>query len=128
MLLALIVRSRDITILVKRRDQQNKPEQRRVARGLCRSTTLEIFVFGPSSAGLLLLIAPLIIPNALQGCDVPQFAVYSILGIVSYGFPFATIKLVVTRVAKDSLKKFASIMNDIADDLDERPSKKGPDS
>lgn len=103
----LIVRSRDLKTLAKRNDERTEHEQRRVARGLARSIGMEAIVFVPASAALLVLLSPLFIPPS----TVPQkvYALYTLIGIGSYGFPFATVRGFVRRVALNSLKEFANI-------------------
>ena len=111
-LLCLVIRANDIQVLVKRKPQRIQSEQRRVERGLLRSLVLEILVFVPASAYLILLIEPLILPEHWTGEGVPKIAVYSTLGLVSYGFPFAAFRRVMTHLALKTLQEFASITGD----------------
>lgn len=64
-------------------------------------------VFVPASAALLLLILPLVMPTSLAAAHLR--ATFVLLGVVSYGFPFATVKTIVTRVALNTLKEFAAL-------------------
>ena len=105
----LVFRSKDVQTIVKSRSQRTKVERQHVERGLRRSLFLELLVCVPASTGLLLLIAPLITPaNIAKGPEL-QPAFYALLGLVSYGFPFATIRALVTRIALNTLKEFASL-------------------
>jgi len=98
-LLFLIVRFRDLTILFKRADQRTAPETALVKRGLGRSLCLEVVLFVPASAFLMVLTAPAFIEGRWPAPSLPRTSLYAFLGICSYGFPFATIKTVVTKVA-----------------------------
>jgi hypothetical protein len=112
-LLFLVVRSEDIRILSKTESQRTQSERSRVQRGLGRSIILEMIVFVPASAGLVLLASPLLFANKLllaNKVDVSLLpAYYAILGIASYGFPFATIRTFVTRIALQTLREFAQL-------------------
>jgi len=104
-LLLFLVRSRDLTILVKSRKQRTEDEQKEVDRGMLRSIMLEVVVFVPASATLaLLVILPLLeskIPDSRAG--------YAMVGLASYGFPFAAIRAIVVKIAKNTLKEFAGV-------------------
>jgi hypothetical protein len=103
----VLVRSKDITTLVKRPLQRSVHEQHRFARGLLRSVVLEMAVFVPASAALLLLISPLFVwPSVIAP---HPHAAFTLLGIASYGFPFATVKRFITRAALNTLKEFAAL-------------------
>lgn len=108
-LLFLVVRSRDITVLVKSRAQRTAGERKRVACGLLRGMALEIFLFVPASATIVWLIAPLFLPDRLTAAGVPRTSVYACLGLISYGFPFASVRHMVTRIALRTLQEFATI-------------------
>lgn len=110
-LLFLIMRSRDITVVCKSETQREVREQQQVDRGLLRSLVLELFVFVPASAGLVVMIAPIMFASFLKESGY-LFSVYTFLGIVSYGFPFGLVKRVVTRIALKTLREFAAIVPD----------------
>ena len=59
----IIMRANDLTILIKNRVQLTPNENKRVARGLGRSVLIELIVFVPVSAGVLLLLAPILLPE-----------------------------------------------------------------
>lgn len=100
----LIIRSKDITVVLKKSSQRTEGEEFRVKRGLRRSLFLEIFIFVPASALLMVLITPL-----LFSFDNKSYAWYSLVGIVSYGFPFAAIKKAITEMALATLKEYEEI-------------------
>lgn len=107
-LIFVLARSRDIVVIFKSRPQRTKEEQHRVDRGLVRSILLEACFFVPASAWLLILIAPSLLPNRwFEGNRIT--AMYSTLGVVSYGFPFATIKRMITRLAFKTLLEFVAL-------------------
>lgn len=106
----MITRSREITVLVKQRSQRTTKEQIEVNRGLLRAVMLEALVFVPASAALVLMaIIPFCgdwIAKAGQG---HQMGCYALLGVVSYGFPFAVTRRIIVGVAARTLTEFASI-------------------
>jgi hypothetical protein len=108
-LLFLLVRSSEIQVLAKAQSQRTQAEQGRVARGLVRSLVLESVLFVPVSAGLALLTVAPLLSNRVLSAGVPEYACYSFLGLASYGFPFATIRHLVTRIALKTLAEFADI-------------------
>lgn len=112
-LLFVLVRFRDIQTLFKRSTQRSTKEQYQIEHGLGRGVVLECLVFVPVSAVLLLLVAPLALPENLLSPGEPRAsAMYAALGIASYGFPFAIIRRIVTRIALNTLKEFAEIVPD----------------
>lgn len=114
-LLLLIVRAADVVILAKSASQRTAREQHRVDRGLFRGILLEAVVLVPASVTLLLLLSPWVIGRFVS--KVPE--TYAALGLISYGFPFATVKIFVTRMALHTLKEFAALVPHQATD-DER--------
>ncbi len=106
-LIFLLVRSPDILILVKSARQRSNDEQHRIERGLARGIVVEALIFAPASAFLLILLAPFLLPDRLINISVS--ASYAALGVISYGFPFATIRRVVTLVALNTLSEFARL-------------------
>jgi hypothetical protein len=109
-----ILRSPELKIIAKRTDQRTTDEKGDVARGLLRSLVLEVVIFIPTSVCLVFLIVrpflwPIFINRVSMDVKQSQMAFNGLLGIVSYGFPFVTIRHLVTRIALNSLKEFASI-------------------
>lgn len=113
-LFLVIVRSGEIGILAKNESQRTSEEQSQVSRGLRRSLVLESILFVPASAILALLLFP-----PLAAARFPSLfatsggvaAFYAGLGIISYGFPFAALRKIVTTVALNTLREFASLHN-----------------
>jgi adenine/guanine phosphoribosyltransferase-like PRPP-binding protein len=67
-------------------------------------------LFVPASSVLaLIIIKPLLTKAGLLVWIGNQKSLDGILGIVSYGFPFAALRAVVTRVALGTLREFAAI-------------------
>jgi hypothetical protein len=113
-LFLIIVRARDIGMLVKNPSQRTDDEQSQVSRGLLRSLILETILFVPTSAVLVLLIFPSLAATKFPSLLVSRDAIvafYATLGIMSYGFPFAAFRRIVTRVALNTLKEFAALQN-----------------
>jgi hypothetical protein len=115
-LLFLIVRSSDLSTLAKSDAQRTRDERVRVSRGLMRSMVLELLVFVPASASLLLLLLPLF-PKLTIATD--KVATHAIVGVVSYGFPFSAVRRLVTRMALSTLKEFASLHPEGAEPKDD---------
>jgi len=110
-LFLVLVRYREINILAKRSSQRTSAEQRELGRGLARALLLELLVFIPASVILAwIAIRPWfmrisIVRWASAGS---AFLPDAWLGIISYAFPFATVRRVITRVALNSLNGFAA--------------------
>jgi hypothetical protein len=106
----ITVRSEDILIVTKLSRQRTALEQTRIERGLRRSLVFELLLFVPVSAGLLIILSPIILPMQLTSLqETRSAAVHAALGVLSYGFPFATIRQIMTRIALNTLKEFSSI-------------------
>jgi hypothetical protein len=80
-LVFVMARSADILIISKSKSQRTELEQHQVDRGLARSIILEALLFVPASAALILLIAPLLLPDRLLRGDLPLDAVYATIGM-----------------------------------------------
>ena len=112
-LFCVIVRNGEILILFKRRSQRTATEQKQVERGLSRAITLELFIFVPASVVLaLLIVRPLLVAVTSQFAVFQNpTTVHALLGVASYGFPFATVKKVITRMALRILTEFATTVH-----------------
>jgi hypothetical protein len=109
-LLFLLVSSKALLICVKAKEQVSTSERLQIKQGLRRSLFLECFLFVPASSVLaLIIIKPLLTKAGLLVWIGNQKSFDGILGIVSYGFPFAALRAVVTRVALGTLREFAAI-------------------
>ena len=115
----LLTRSREIRILIKSKRQRTSQENKETDRGILRSIVLEMLIFVPVSAELALMLFPIIlrvsrsIESAVTtGSKELVRAIYGLLGIVSYGFPYATLRRIITRIALSSLKEFSCIADE----------------
>jgi hypothetical protein len=109
-LLLVLTRSRELTLLLKADAQRTEFEKAQVAGGLLRALLIEAFVFVPVSVGLMnLCIAPFI-PWARIGREPPGRADFALLGLISYGFPFATVRQIVTRMAIKTILEAAELL------------------
>ncbi len=108
-LILVLVRSADIKILFKKRSQQSTPERKQVDQGLFRSVLLEVFIFVPVSAWLALLVVQPLFSIERLGLNISEQSYCALLGVASYGFPFATIRRVVQRIALNTLKEFGTL-------------------
>jgi hypothetical protein len=108
----LLVRYRELNILIKSKQQRSPLEQQETERGLFRSVVLELLLFAPASVTLMCMaMRPVLlkVPFFLSLQETSPISFYSWLGILSYGFPFVALRRTVTRIALNSLKEFASI-------------------
>lgn len=84
-----------------------------VERGLCRSIALESVFFLPASVLLVLVvIRPLLLVSPVGfifRSEAFRSSASGFLGVISYQFPFATVRRVITQMALHTLQKFASI-------------------
>jgi hypothetical protein len=110
-LFLIIVRSGDISILSKKESQRTPDERVKASGGLIRSLALEFLLFVPASAALILLVLPLVKSrfDSMFSTSDGVIGFYALLGLVSYGFPFALIRRAVTAIALNTLKEFANL-------------------
>jgi len=111
-LLLILARQREIVVMCKKPDQRTKLERYQVGRGLRRSLLLEVGLFVPVSVVLMLLIVrPLLLDKTVVKSLATNYPLSfcALLGTISYGFPFAALRRFVTKVALETLKKFAEV-------------------
>ena len=108
-LLLLIARSKDIKLLFKSHTQRTPEERYRAKHGMGRDIFTEAVCFVPASVFLMYLMSPVIIsalPNSVTG---HQVAVSTLLGMASYGFPWATVRKVISQISLNTLREFATV-------------------
>lgn len=106
----LVLRSSDITLALKKKEQRSEKENSKVQNGLVRSLVLEAFLFIPASVSLFLLaIFPLIIDTLLK-INPSKIAWYGAIGLIAYGFPFLAVRRIITRIALKTLQEFTNII------------------
>ena len=94
----LVMNGSTLKLLSKKAAQRLPEEQQRVDRGLLRETIVEFFLLVPASAALLVLVKPFLIKTvpalgALATVAAPErLALHTIIGIVSYSFPFGALQ------------------------------------
>jgi hypothetical protein len=122
----LITRSSDIIIVCKRETQRNQQEKSSVRKCLIRSLLLEALVFVPASVALMLITVFPLISDRLPLIGEKEVAWYGVIGVIAYGFPFATIRRVVTKMALNTLKEFALLTqkNEVHDNANTESSNK----
>lgn len=116
----ILVNSDDIKLACKSKTQRTDAEQTRVDQGLSRSLLLDFLVFVPVSAFMVLLLSLALIEYS----GIPDskiLATYVILGIVSYGFPLASIRLLMVNVVLRTLHNFAAVVISSESDTDKKP-------
>lgn len=105
----LVTRSSKIILVIKNKSQRTPEENTEVQNGLKRSLFLEALLFIPASVTLFLLtVFPLISDSLLKVNDNKE-AWYGLVGIIAYGFPFLTVRQIVSKVALKALQEFADI-------------------
>jgi len=112
-LLMIILRARDITVLLKTKQQRTAKEQKEVSQGLLRSIALEMLLFIPASVTLFAWICrpfALTVERIKVLASTPGHAFDGLLGIISYVFPFAVFRRVVREIALRTLRNFAQIV------------------
>lgn len=108
-LLLLLVSSNEIKIVCKSARTRTAGERRRIENGLRRSLLLEATVFVPASTILVLVVVrPWLVSKFGMSPDSPQLN--GLLGVISYGFPFAALRRITTRIALNTLKEFQSLL------------------
>jgi hypothetical protein len=105
-LFVLVANSGEIVIIAKARSQRDEMEQRRVQNGLVRKLLLELFLFVPASAALLFFVLPGVWKSFPKSA-LQEPHVYFLLGVASWGFPFSSLKAIVTRLAMRTIQEFA---------------------
>ncbi len=112
-LIFLLMRKKDIEILLKKKSQREPEEQYQVERGLLRSVIFEGLLFVPASATLIMLLLVPLVMVWLESwlSTIPQGAmsVYAGMGVLSYQFPFAVVQQLITQRALRALNKFAGL-------------------
>ncbi|WP_309387277.1 hypothetical protein [Cerasicoccus frondis] len=111
----LLSQSFSIRILIKSEKQRRQDEQERVENGLRREILCDFLMFVPISAILLYTLASPWIPFAVEDKALP------ILGLASYGFPFATLKTIIVRHSLKVAKQFAEIIIETEKNKKEAP-------
>lgn len=110
-LILVLGRYREINVLAKKRSQRTPAEQRELGRGLGRALLLDLLVFVPAA---VILVWITIRPWFMQFSIVRWASAGSAylpdayLGIISYVFPFATVRRAITRAALNTLNEFAA--------------------
>jgi len=94
----VLMNAMDFKTLIKREEQRTQTERQAVQEGLPRLVLLEMLLFVPASAALLLLVMPVFTHNVsaldvlAKGSARERVALYALMGIISYGFPFAAVR------------------------------------
>ena len=115
----LLARSPKWVVALKSLSQRTDEENAAIMRGLLRALLIEGALFVPASASLVFYAAPAL-PASMHDWTSEVAgrlgALHVLLGIVSYGFPFATIRAMVTRMALKTLQEFALAAQEARDE------------
>jgi hypothetical protein len=104
--LLILTSSNKLTTILKSPAQRSAGEKKQIAGGLRREFFGEFVIFVPVSVFLAsVVLRPLM--GSLSA--IPQLAQDGLLGVVSYGFPYKTIKAWVVRACIRFLKEAISV-------------------
>lgn len=104
--LLILTSSNTLIICLKSQAQRLAGENRRIANGLRREFFGEFLIFVPVSVVLAYLVLR---PLLERVSAIPQIALDGLLGVVSYGFPYKTLKSWVVRASVRFLKEAAAV-------------------
>jgi len=112
-LFSLLARAAAIRILIKKPAQRDALETKQWRQGLGRGLLLEFLVFVPASCVLAIWLSTPFIDRWLDPRSAASSfrAAYTLLGVCSYGFPFATVKAIVTTIALTTLRSFSTLVS-----------------
>lgn len=129
-LTAILARRKDILILAKNELQRTSEEKKSIKGGLRRGLWLEFLLFAPASTALILLLLPLFlryVPVKFPGASLARMttqaasesvnsielrrAGYTLVGVIGYVLPLATIKYLVIRFVEGLLDQFIQFRN-----------------
>ena len=108
----LITNSADIKVILKKNDQRTESEKNRIKRGLFKEKLFDMILFVPISVALFFMIVFPLINKTLESLITDTNTRYSMMGIIAYGFPFATVKRIISKIALNALKEFANIIDE----------------
>jgi hypothetical protein len=117
-LFTTLVRTREIRAICKNEIHRTNKEKREIENGLARSVLLDFACFVPVSVILtFVIVTPFLMGISAVSIFVAKssrhsMAFYGLLGIVSYGFPFAALRRWVTLVALNTLTNFAKVLDE----------------
>jgi hypothetical protein len=104
--LLILASTKSITICIKRPGQRTPAESKLVARGLVRELLCEVLIFVPVSVVLASIVVRPILAKipALSDANVD-----GMVGMISYGFPYRTLKMWALRACAKFLKEAAVV-------------------
>lgn len=114
-LFAMLFRGKDLIALSKKKTQHTPEEKEKIKAGLARGLAIEFFILVPASTLLTTLIFPLLLQAAPHSDSIKAIlanspdirrSFYVVLGMISYNFPFATVRQIATRLALNTIKEF----------------------
>ncbi len=108
----IITNSADIKVILKKNVQRKDSEKNRIKRGLFKEKLFDMILFVPISVALFFMIVYPLINKTLESLIADTNARYSMMGIIAYGFPFSTVKRIISKIALNALKEFANIIDE----------------
>jgi len=106
----LFARGKDLQIVIRAKRHLSDADGARITRGLRRDLALEFFVMVPASAAVTLALSPFVFmePHMAALLKAEAAATYSLLGLVSYGFPYVAVRSFIQRIALAALQEVAA--------------------
>src|SRR5256885_1656056 len=101
-LIALLTRTADVTIALKKAAERTEAEQERIRRGLRKELILDFGLYVPASVALLLLTVRPMLSVDLMSRPYAD----ALLGTIAYAFPFTAFKKAALYAVLRSLTGF----------------------
>jgi len=104
--LLVLASVKTINVALKRGDQRTPAERKRVEHGLFREFAGEVLLFVPISV----MVATLVLrPMIARISSLPVESIDGLVGVVSYGFPYRTVKSWVLHACLRFLKEAVQV-------------------
>src|SRR5262249_54878539 len=116
----------EIIIILKSDSQRTQVEKTSIKRGLKRSLIMELLLFVPVSVLLLIFITPAAFLYKITDDQLSPPTLYAFIGMISYGFPFSTIKTKITNTLCRMLRESAPTQEEQKTPKSRRAGKGGP--
>ena len=100
----LLAKNKDLKILFKNHEQRTAQEKKYIKQGLKKSLIVDILLI-PISLFILYFLVFIPLREKIYGISQNVLFSHSVLGLIAYGFPFATVKKLVQEITLSTLKK-----------------------
>lgn len=104
--LLILSNADSIKVFIKKPNQRTEGETKRMQRGLVREFWIAVLLFVPVSVALgMNVVRPILLKTSL----VSDGSVDALVGLVSYGFPYAAVKTITLMAITQFLKQAAAV-------------------